>query len=74
MAKQEKTFDESLLELEKIVAKLEQGDVPLEEALTKFQEGITLSRDLKKTLEDAEKTLAKLVTEDGNEEILEGQE
>lgn len=74
MAKQEKTFDESLLELEKIVAKLEQGDVPLEEALTKFQEGITLSRDLKKTLEDAEKTLAKVVTEDGNEEILEGQE
>lgn len=74
MTKQEKTFDESLLELEKIVAKLEQGDVPLEEALTKFQEGITLSRDLKKTLEDAEKTLAKVVTEDGNEEILEGQE
>ena len=74
MAKQEKTFDESLLELEKIVAKLEQGDVPLEEALTKFQKGITLSRDLKKTLEDAEKTLAKVVTEDGNEEILEGQE
>ena len=70
MAKQEKTFDECLLELEKIVAKLEQGDVPLEEALTKFQEGITLSRDLKKTLEDAEKTLAKVVTEDGNEEIL----
>lgn len=74
MAKKDKTFDESLLELEKIVAKLEQGDVPLEEALTKFQEGITLSRDLKKTLEDAETTLAKVVTEDGNEEILEGQE
>ena len=74
MTKQEKTFDESLLELEKIVAKLEQGDVPLEEALAKFQEGITLSRDLKKTLEDAEKTLAKVVTEDGNEEILEGQQ
>lgn len=74
MTKEDKTFDESLLELEKIVAKLEQGDVPLEEALNKFQEGITLSRNLKKTLEDAEKTLAKVVTEDGNEEILEGQE
>lgn len=74
MTNEEKTFDESLLELEKIVAKLEQGDVPLEEALAKFQEGITLSRDLKKTLEDAEKTLAKVVTEDGNEEILEGQQ
>lgn len=71
MTRKDKTFDESLAELEKIVAKLEQGDVPLEEALDKFQEGITLSRDLKKTLQDAEKTLAKVVTEEGNEEIFE---
>lgn len=71
MTKKNKTFDESLAELEKIVAKLEQGDVPLEEALDKFQEGITLSRDLKKTLQDAEETLAKVVSEDGNEEIFE---
>ena len=71
MTKKDKTFDESLAELEKIVAKLEQGDVPLEEALNKFQEGITLSRDLKKTLQDAEETLAKVVTEEGNEEIFE---
>lgn len=71
MTKSEKTFDESLAELEKIVEKLEQGDVPLEEALDKFQEGITLSRDLKKTLQEAEETLAKIVAEDGSEEIFE---
>jgi len=71
MTKKDKTFDESLMELEKIVTKLEQGDVPLEEALDKFQEGITLSRSLKKTLQDAEQTLAKVVTEEGNEEIFE---
>lgn len=71
MAEHEKTFDESLIELEKIVAQLEQGDVPLEEALDKFQEGISLSRDLKKTLQDAEETLAKIVTADGSEEIFE---
>lgn len=71
MAKQEKTFDESLNELEKIVEKLEQGDVPLEEALDKFQEGITLSRKLKKTLQDAEESLAKIVTENGDEELFE---
>lgn len=71
MAEQEKTFDESLVDLEKIVAQLEQGDVPLEEALDKFQEGILLSRDLKKTLQNAEETLAKIVTADGNEEIFE---
>lgn len=71
MAAQEKTFDESLTELEKIVEKLEQGDVPLEEALDKFQEGITLSRKLKKTLQDAEESLAKIVTENGDEELFE---
>lgn len=71
MNENNKTFDESLTELEKIVEKLEQGDIPLEEALDKFQEGIMLSRELKKTLQDAEETLAKIVTSDGNEEIFE---
>lgn len=71
MTTHEKTFDESLIELEKIVEKLEQGDVPLEEALDKFQEGITLSRNLKTTLQDAEETLAKIVTENGDEELFE---
>ena len=71
MTEKEKTFDESLVDLEEIVKKLEQGDIPLEEALDKFQEGITLSRELKKTLQEAEKTLAKVVTEEGNEELLE---
>lgn len=71
MAKTEKKFDESLTELEEIVEKLEQGDIPLEEALDKFQEGITLSRDLKNKLKNAEDTLAKIVTEDGTEDIFE---
>lgn len=71
MAKEEKKFDESLKELEEIVGNLEQGDIPLEEALDKFQEGIRLSRDLKKKLKNAEDTLAKIVTEDGTEEIFE---
>ena len=71
MTENEKTFDESLTELEKIVEKLEQGDVPLEEALDKFQEGIALSRELKKTLQDAEDTLTKIVTVDGSEELFE---
>lgn len=69
MTKKEKPFDESLKELEEIVEKLEQGDIPLEEALDKFQEGISLSRDLKKKLKNAEDTLAKIVTEDGSEEV-----
>lgn len=71
MTEKKKTFDEYLVELEKIVNQLEQGDIPLEEALDKFQEGVTLSRELKKTLQEAEKTLAKVVTEEGNEELFE---
>ncbi|SFC13806.1 Exodeoxyribonuclease VII small subunit [Alkalibacterium subtropicum] len=67
----EKTFDEAMKELETIVQKLEQGDVPLEEALDQFQEGIKLSRYCKGIVEDAEKTVTKMVNENGNEEILE---
>lgn len=62
------TFEESLAELEKIVTRLEQGDVPLEEALDVFQQGMVLSKQCKETLENAEKTLTKLMT-DNNEEV-----
>lgn len=74
MTKEENKFDESLKELEEIVEKLEQGDIPLEEALDKFQEGISLSRNLKNKLQNAEDMLAKIVTEDGNEEVFEKDE
>ena len=36
--------------LEAIVGKLEQGDVPLEEALAQFQKGVALSKKLQETL------------------------
>lgn len=69
MAKaKEKTFEESLVELEEIVQRLERGDVPLEEALVAFQEGMALSKQCQDTLEKAEKTLTKIMTEN-NEEI-----
>lgn len=74
MAKKEKNFDEALKDLEQIVNRLEEGDIPLEEALDKFQEGIGLSRTLKKKLQDAEDTLAKIVTADGQEELFESEE
>lgn len=56
------TFEESLSELEKIVTRLEQGDVPLEEALSAFQHGMELSKQCKDTLGKAEETLAKMMT------------
>lgn len=39
----EKTFEENLATLEQIVAQLEKGDVPLEEALKQFEVGVKLS-------------------------------
>lgn len=70
MSKKTKTFEENLAELEAIVTKLEQGDVALEEALSEFQKGMVLSKDLQKTLSEAEKTLVKVMQADGSEKEL----
>ncbi|KXT79247.1 exodeoxyribonuclease VII small subunit [Streptococcus sp. DD13] len=67
MPAKKKTFEENLSELETIVTQLEQGDIALEDALKAFQEGMTLSKKLQKTLNDAEKTLVKIVQEDQSE-------
>ena len=69
MPAKEKTFEESLNALEEIVQRLERGDVPLEEALAAFQEGMALSKHCQDTLEKAENTLTKMMTEN-NEEIV----
>lgn len=52
--KNELGFEKSMSELEKIVEGLESGDLPLEEALKKFEEGVTLSRSLGDQLKVAE--------------------
>ena len=61
------TFEENLQDLEAIVTKLETGDVALEDAIAEFQKGMALSKNLQKTLEDAEKTLVKVMQADGTE-------
>lgn len=64
---EEKTFEENLQELQQVVSKLEQGDIPLEKALTEFQKGIQLSSELQETLKNAEKTLTKVMQDNGEE-------
>ncbi len=51
----EKKFENALLRLEEIVKELESGDLPLEQSLKLFEEGIKLSRICNKRLEDAER-------------------
>jgi exodeoxyribonuclease VII small subunit len=48
------TFEESLKKLESIVGQLERGDLPLEDSVKLFEEGMQLSADCKKQLEEAE--------------------
>ncbi len=50
-------FEDSLARLEQIVSQLEGGNLPLEESLRSFEEGIALARRCAKYLEDAEKRI-----------------
>jgi exodeoxyribonuclease VII small subunit len=56
----ETDFDESLRRLEKIVEQMEQGDIPLEESLKLYEEGIALSKACAKKLQQAELTIKRL--------------
>ena len=54
-------FEDALNKLEKIVSKLEEGDIPLEESLKLFEEGIRLSRFCNQKLDEAEKKVETLL-------------
>ena len=56
-------FEDALQRLEQIVDQLEAGDLPLEESLKVFEEGIALARRCGKYLEEAEKRI-ELLTKD----------
>lgn len=59
-------FEEALKNLEQIVEALEGGDVPLEESLAKYEEGVKLVKLCQKKLEQAKKKIEILVkTKDG---------
>jgi exodeoxyribonuclease VII small subunit len=66
----EMKFEEALKKLEKIVGDLEDGNIPLEESLEKYEEGIRLSRLCSKKLEAAKKKVEILAkSEDGGVEL-----
>jgi exodeoxyribonuclease VII small subunit len=57
----EKSFENSLTDLEEIVAKLEAGDLPLEESLKLFENGIRLSRTCRDRITDATRRIEVLM-------------
>ncbi len=61
--KKEVTFEKSLNRLEEIVDTLESGDVPLSDAVKLYEEGIKLSKDCLKQLNDVEVKLKKISSE-----------
>jgi len=67
MARRKPGFEEHLQELEQIVARLEQGDVSLEESLKLFEKGVQLARSCQKALQEAEQKVQILTRgEDGS--------
>ena len=72
MSKQEnnKDFETSLKKLEKIVSDLENGDLPLEESIKTFEEGVKLTKHCQNLLSTAELKIQKLVeSKDGSVDL-----
>lgn len=59
------SFEEALERLESIVRRLESGDVPLEEAIELFQEGMELARHCSGKLDAVERRIEMLLEENG---------
>ncbi len=66
-----KKFDleKSLQNLEDLVEELESGDLPLEQAMKKFEEGIKLTRGCQTALKDAEQKVQLLLKSAGGDEL-----
>ena len=61
-------FETSLEELERIVKELEKGDLPLERSLELFENGMRLSAECKRLLEEAESRV-EMLTKRGSETV-----
>ncbi|MBT2693400.1 exodeoxyribonuclease VII small subunit [Bacillus sp. ISL-55] len=62
------SFEQAMEQLETIVEKLEEGDVPLEEAISFYKDGMELSKLCHDKLKNVEEQLAQIITEDGRTE------
>jgi exodeoxyribonuclease VII small subunit len=64
-----KTFEQTIAALEKIVDELENGDLPLEKALKKFDDGMVLSRQCSAMLDETEKKVTQLLADNQTNEV-----
>ncbi|GEL77374.1 exodeoxyribonuclease VII small subunit [Tenuibacillus multivorans] len=69
MANQEElTFEQAMKNLEDIVDKLEEGDVPLEKAIEYYKEGMKLSKFCNDKLKSVEDEITEIMNENGETE------
>ncbi len=66
-SKKDKPFEEVLEELEDVVAKLEQGDIPLEESLAAFERGVGLAKNLQLRLDAVQEKIEELTRSERGE-------
>ncbi len=62
-------LEKSLADLETLVAELESGDLPLDKAMKKFEQGIKLTRNCQTALKDAEQKVEILLKSAGGESL-----
>lgn len=63
-------LEKSLADLETLVEELESGDLPLDKAMKKFEQGINLTRNCQTALKDAEQKVEILLKSAGGDESL----
>ena len=68
-AKKTINLEKSLSDLEELVEELESGDLPLEKAMKKFEDGIKLTRGCQAALKDAEQKVEILLKSAGGEAL-----
>lgn len=68
------TFEQALTKLEQIVAQLEKEDVPLEQMLTFYQEGMELSKICSDKLQHAEEKMTQILNDNNKRETFHMQE
>mgnify|MGYP001863584609 FL=1 len=62
-----KSFEEQIQELEKIINELENGNLNLDDSVVKFEEGMKISKECNKMLENAEKKITILLNDENGE-------
>lgn len=71
VAKRKKlSYEEAVTELESLVARLEQGDISLEESLKLYENGVLLTRDCQESLQAAEQKVQMLLQQSSQSKLV----